>query len=217
MPRISDPALAERRRRQITEAALLCFRRRGFHQASMQEICAQAQISPGALYRYFPSKTHLITAIAEDVQARLEAVLTRAEAGDDSLGAIEAMGQVMFEEVFSPSDGSLMAEVLAEAARDQHLGLRLAQLNRAMMQRLQQVIATGQKDGRLAKAIAPATMATLIVAMIDGLGMRSAISPDHSHADNAKAFKAFVRRCLQVAETPTETGGARARRKEQTS
>ncbi|MEX0591455.1 MAG: helix-turn-helix domain-containing protein, partial [Xanthobacteraceae bacterium] len=31
----------------------------------MQEICAEARISPGGLYRYFPSKEAIIAAIAE--------------------------------------------------------------------------------------------------------------------------------------------------------
>jgi AcrR family transcriptional regulator len=55
MARLADPGLAERRRRQILEAAAVCFRRRGFHQATMQEICSEAGISPGALYRFFPA------------------------------------------------------------------------------------------------------------------------------------------------------------------
>ena len=66
MSRLADPLLAERRRRQILDAAMVCFRRRGFHQATMQEICSEAGISPGALYRYFGSKSEIIAAIASD-------------------------------------------------------------------------------------------------------------------------------------------------------
>ena len=65
MSRLARPELAERRRRQILDAALDCFRRRGFHQTSMQEICAAAGISAGALYRYFGSKAEIITAITK--------------------------------------------------------------------------------------------------------------------------------------------------------
>ena len=48
MSRLANPELAERRRRQILDAALACFRRRGFHQTSMSEICTEADISAGA-------------------------------------------------------------------------------------------------------------------------------------------------------------------------
>ncbi|MBK1879700.1 TetR/AcrR family transcriptional regulator [Pelagicoccus mobilis] len=44
-----DPTLVSERRRQILEAALFCFREKGFHGASMSSICKKAQMSPGHL------------------------------------------------------------------------------------------------------------------------------------------------------------------------
>ena len=74
MPRTVDPQLNERRRRQILEAATRCVIRRGFHQTSMQEICAEAEMSSGGLYRYFDSKEAIIAAIAEDERAENAAI-----------------------------------------------------------------------------------------------------------------------------------------------
>ena len=57
---------AERRDQQIQrilEAAQACFVRSGFQGASMQQICAECGMSPGALYRYFPSKEAIVAAI----------------------------------------------------------------------------------------------------------------------------------------------------------
>jgi TetR/AcrR family transcriptional repressor of uid operon len=48
---------------RILEAATNCFVRAGFRGASMNDICSEAGMSPGALYRYFPSKESLIEAI----------------------------------------------------------------------------------------------------------------------------------------------------------
>src|SRR5260370_22436665 len=53
------------RRGEILAAAQACFARSGFHQTSMQEICAEAGVSPGNLYRYFRSKEDIIAGIAE--------------------------------------------------------------------------------------------------------------------------------------------------------
>ena len=53
------------RRDEILVAAQACFARAGFHQTSMQEICAEAGMSPGNLYRYFRSKEDIIAGIAE--------------------------------------------------------------------------------------------------------------------------------------------------------
>ena len=47
------------------KAAKVCFVRSGFQGTSMQQICAEAGMSPGALYRYFPSKEAIIKAICE--------------------------------------------------------------------------------------------------------------------------------------------------------
>src|ERR1700687_5329119 len=62
------------RRLEILDATQRCFARAGFHAASMQKICAQAGMSPGNLYRYFPSKEALIAGICER---------NRAEAADN--------------------------------------------------------------------------------------------------------------------------------------
>ena len=62
------PSRAERRDQQvqrILEAAKACFLRSGFQGASMHQICAEVGMSPGALYRYFPSKEAIIEAICE--------------------------------------------------------------------------------------------------------------------------------------------------------
>ena len=59
---------AERRDQQtqrILDAAQACFVRSGFQGASMQQICAECGMSPGALYRYFPSKEAIVAAICE--------------------------------------------------------------------------------------------------------------------------------------------------------
>src|ERR1700732_1855326 len=71
------------RRLEILDAAQRCFARSGFHGASMQEICAEAGMSPGNLYRYFPSKEALIAGICER---------NRAEAADSFLAVDQAPG-----------------------------------------------------------------------------------------------------------------------------
>ena len=54
MPKVSE-AHVEARKQQIMDAAKTCFSRQGFHQTSIQDICREAELSPGAVYRYFDS------------------------------------------------------------------------------------------------------------------------------------------------------------------
>ena len=46
----------------ILKSAAKCFRKTGFHQTAMQEICAEVVLGPGAVYRYFSSKDAIIIA-----------------------------------------------------------------------------------------------------------------------------------------------------------
>lgn len=66
MARVSQAHL-DARRRQILDAASLCFARNGFHATSMQDVLKEADLSAGAVYRYFSGKEELIAAIVGEV------------------------------------------------------------------------------------------------------------------------------------------------------
>jgi AcrR family transcriptional regulator len=66
MPRVSDQHLAARRQ-QILDAARVCFTRTGFHATTMHDVIREADLSVGAVYRYFKSKEELIAAMTEQV------------------------------------------------------------------------------------------------------------------------------------------------------
>lgn len=58
----------ERTREHLLECALALFRRRGFEQTTMREIAAEAGLSLGAAYYYFPSKESFVLAYYEWTQ-----------------------------------------------------------------------------------------------------------------------------------------------------
>src|SRR2546421_9201477 len=94
MPKVSEEHL-EARRQQIVDAALACFARDGFHRATMQDICREAELSPGAIYRYFDGKDAIIEAIADERHAREAAWMELAqEAGGGAAGLRELGGGV---------------------------------------------------------------------------------------------------------------------------
>jgi len=61
-------AASEETRRQLLETALGLFRRSGFESTTMRDVAAQAGISLGAAYYYFPSKESIVGAYYDYVQ-----------------------------------------------------------------------------------------------------------------------------------------------------
>src|SRR3954454_5040443 len=86
--RRANAQLQSDRRAGILEAAERCFSRSGFHKASMQDICAEAGMSAGNLYRYFRSKETIIAAIAEAERVRNSALFELLERAEDPVLAL---------------------------------------------------------------------------------------------------------------------------------
>jgi AcrR family transcriptional regulator len=81
----ASPGGAERRQ-QILRAASACFGTRGFHGTTTRDVAAAVGITEAALYRYFPSKEAMYTAILDARMSTpnpVEAVEALAASGDD--------------------------------------------------------------------------------------------------------------------------------------
>jgi TetR/AcrR family transcriptional regulator, cholesterol catabolism regulator len=76
---LSDaPPLTERqeaRRRRILHASAQLAVRGGFDAVQMREVAEQSNVALGTLYRYFPSKIHLLVATMQDQLGRLHEAL----------------------------------------------------------------------------------------------------------------------------------------------
>lgn len=186
MPRLADPGLAERRRRQILDAALRCFGKRGFHQTSMAEICAEAGLSAGALYRYFGSKTDIIAAIADDERRGVAGVLHNpAVAGAGLVDQLVEIAAVVLGSMIS-REPSLIADVLAEAGRDKALAERLTAIELDVRTQIVRVIGAAEAQSGVRCGTDPEVIGRVLMATVDGLGLRLALKaePDTDRALN---------------------------------
>ncbi|NBM19451.1 TetR family transcriptional regulator [Streptomyces sp. GC420] len=82
----SSPPLTERqeaRRRRILHASAQLASRGGFDAVQMREVAEAAGVALGTLYRYFPSKVHLLVATMQDQLQRMhETLRKKPPAGD---------------------------------------------------------------------------------------------------------------------------------------
>lgn len=86
---------AESRREEILEAAERVFAARGLHGTPTMEIANAAGISQAYLFRLFPTKAELFTALIERCNARIYRTFSDAAAAAHAAGepVMEAMGQ----------------------------------------------------------------------------------------------------------------------------
>ena len=184
-------------RQRVIDAAIACFERDGFHGASMQQICAEAGMSPGALYRYFPSKVAIIAAIAEAERAQHTAFFERLAQADDPVEALAGIGLDALELMLSGPSAGLTAETMAEATRNPEIRAMcdrsITEAREAMVAALQR----GQARGLVDPALDIATACHLIMAMADGLCIHQALDPTLTAARFRPVLQLLLRRFLR--------------------
>jgi AcrR family transcriptional regulator len=192
-------------RQRILAAAVACFARSGFHGASMQEICAEAGMSPGALYRYFPGKDAIIAAIAEAERERHAAFFEQLDQASDPVEVLASVGQEMLEQALAGPLCALAAETAAEAARNPAIRAVFARKHAEARAALARAFRRGQASGLVDPALDVETVASLLLALGDGLlahqGSLAAPDPDRLRP----ALRDLVARILRP-RTPPRAG-----------
>jgi AcrR family transcriptional regulator len=177
MPKVTQQYLDDRRE-HILGAARRCFLRNGFHSTSMQDLFADAGLSSGAVYRYFPSKDDMIIAIAaanmQDVLAMIHTAAT--EQPGRSVGAV--MGELLAM-VQAKHDqeglGGLALLTWAEALRNPSLAARFTELLIRMRADLAEVVRNHQGSGGLPTDVSAEALAGVLMSIVPGFILQLAL------------------------------------------
>ena len=172
------PTAHDQRRMHVLAAARSCFSRWGFHRASMQQICAEAQMSPGALYRYFPSKEAIIEAIAEEERVDAAACVAALHGEGSLVDRITAVGMDYLRQTIDPDTGGLMVEIWSESIRNTALGQRFHEIEAEVRRAFEAALLRAQESGEIDPGIDIAVVLTVLFAIGDGLVMRLQIEDD---------------------------------------
>jgi AcrR family transcriptional regulator len=167
------PQEVEQRRREIIEAARVCFLRNGFHQTTTDEICREAAITPGGLYHYFGSKEEIISAVIEDAaHTTVQDLRSTAEASGDVRTAVQALASLFFQWIRDPQLDNvtrLDMEIWAETLRNEKLA-EITRGGRALRRQwLESLIRGAIQEGVYTKEVDPRGLANLIMSIFDGL------------------------------------------------
>lgn len=163
------PDVSEKRKDQILEAATRVFTQRGFANARMDDIVAEASLSKGSLYWYFDSKDALIIGILdrvfdwetthlrdlidaeESAQKKLELIF------DASIQDIEKMRPLM----------PLFLEFWTLSMRRESIKQAIKRYYQSFLELIEPVISLGIQQGEF-RSIDPKRTAIAIGAMFEG-------------------------------------------------
>lgn len=164
-------------RRRVLDAAALCFTRNGFHATSMQEICAAAEMSPGALYRYFPSKAAIIVAIVEEERSARAALFDELDKAPSFVAGLIEMGRQLFAGELPFVCADLGPEVAAEAARNDQLKAMIEEVEAEMDAAMRRALVKGQERGEIDRDLDLDAVLLVIQSIGDGLQIRKNLEP----------------------------------------
>jgi AcrR family transcriptional regulator len=174
--RRANAQLQSDRRAEILDAAERCFARSGFHQASMQDICAEAGMSPGNLYRYFPSKEALIAGISE--RNRADAVGNFARVGQ-AADFFDALAQLARQYMVERSDAEvgLCAEIMAESRRNPEIARIYEGVENDIKARIAAMLREAIARGEVRADLDVDSAALALMVLADGMSWRRAVEP----------------------------------------
>jgi TetR/AcrR family transcriptional regulator, repressor for uid operon len=195
--RRANTQLQSDRRAEILAAAQRCFVRAGFHGASMQDICAEAGMSPGNLYRYFPSKEALIAGIAERDRAEVAQQFARADLSHGFFAVLEGMARHHF--AVRPTEQVLLCtEVMAEARRHPEIARISASFDADVRKWLVDLLRAAAERGDIPGDVDFDGTVTMLMIIADGVWWRRALDRDFDPEAMVPIFVDLTRHMLRA-------------------
>jgi HlyD family secretion protein len=200
MPKLA-PETHSAKRTHILDAAERCFSRSGFHRATMHDICVEAEVSPGAFYRYFASKEELIAGICERECATFADMLAAMADADDLVQALTGLaGECPV--LKSPQKLRLHADIAAEATRNQAVAEVARSSDAFIMKHFEDFLGAARGAGRISPQCDIAIIARTFLLIGDGLFLYCAQNPGFDPFVVRPALDVIVKALLNPVAAP---------------
>jgi AcrR family transcriptional regulator len=160
-------AALEDKRRQLLDAAVRVFARKGYHASRVGDIAEEAGVAHGLLYHYFRSKDQVLEAVFhENWNALLARIASVEESDEPAADQIRHIAAIVLRTWLHLPD--VVRVVIQEFGRSPELAERIGELTQPI-DAIQRVIARGVERGEFRKDIDPAFAATVVYGGIDEL------------------------------------------------
>ena len=135
-------------------------------------------MSPGALYRYFPSKDSMIEAIAEEERMQAASCMSALNGVGSLVDRITAVGLDYLRQTQDPATGGLMLEIWSESIRNTAVGQRFTEIDNEVRKAFERVLIEAKGTGEIAASVDIAMTLTVLFALADGFVMRLQVEED---------------------------------------
>jgi AcrR family transcriptional regulator len=176
MPRIGVERKTQRRR-QFLDAAWRGATRTGFRDMTVDDVCAEAQLSKGAFYGYFGQKRDLLLALFDDDAKRLDWLMDELEKGfTTSPDRLRAYAQAVLTGGEEPGRVQVRADMWTAMLTEPDIRAVFAESMQARRIRLRAWIQEAVDAGELVDIPANA-FASILLALSDGLLLHGSLDP----------------------------------------
>ena len=178
--RLTRKQRQEHTRHCLLEAAARVFARRGLMQASVDEVAADAGFTKGAVYANFGSKEELFLEMLDVRFAQRLAEMDRALSTDEPPEAQARAAGIDFVNYLGgdPEWARLFFEAALHAGRDEAFRAKLQSRNRAMRERMAQLLQERAEAGGFDPGIPFDQLAAMILAMANGVAFERFVEPE---------------------------------------
>jgi TetR/AcrR family fatty acid metabolism transcriptional regulator len=157
----------EEKRRQILDAAVRVFARKGFHTSRVGDIAEEAGVAHGLLYHYFSSKDEVLeTVFRENWAVLLERIHAVEESGESAREQLRHVAAILLRTWLHEPD--VVRVLVREIARSPEVQERIGELVKPLGS-IRRMIERGQKAGELRPDVDPALAAIVFYGGIDEL------------------------------------------------
>jgi AcrR family transcriptional regulator len=154
------------RRKEIIDAAREVFARKGFNEATLDDVAERAEFGKGTLYNYFPNKEALFLSVIEDCFETMKGIAEEAFAADMTFSEkVERFirGELTF--FFNNLEG---VQLMMREAHHLRLGNPLMQLMPQLLSIVADTIGAEQRRRKIISNADPADLAMILLNMIYG-------------------------------------------------
>ena len=176
VPRIGTER-KEERRQQILEAAWRCAARSGFRDITVDDVCAEAELSKGAFYGYFAQKDDLLLALFDHDAQDLDQAMVELEVREpDGRERLRLFTQAVLARSDDPARVQVRADMWTRMLTEEEVRAAFRAIVQSRRQRLRAWIEEAVAAGELVDIPANA-FASILLALSDGLLLHGRVDP----------------------------------------